>query len=239
MKSFTVAALAAAAVVLPTAASAQQTVGNPARLILTAEGHATGSPDMATVTAGVIARAPTASAAMTDQRTRMDAVMAALEEAGIEDSDIQTTSIELTPVYVYNERSGEQNIDGYQASNRVTVTAHDLTLVGPTLDALVAAGANDISNIAFGFEESDKLYDAARRDAVAKLRQRADLYADAADIQVGRILELSESGGYMPYGPIMVTGARLEAQDAAPPTPVSGGEMTLQISVTATYEIVQ
>ncbi len=206
------------------------------RLVLSATGEVTAAPDMARVTAGVVAEAATAAAAMADQRTRMTGVMEALAAAGIPAADIQTTSLELFPVYAPfdPEQAGrrQERIIGYRAANRVTVTARDLAAVGPTLDALVEAGANDISNIVFDIEDSESLMDAARRDAVATLRARAALYADAADVRLGRLLELSESAGYIP-APRMEM-ARGMAADA---TPVSGGEMTISVTVNATWEI--
>jgi uncharacterized protein YggE len=231
------AAVLAAAAIAPTAAFAQ--VDERAKLILSAVGEVSATPDMASIQAGVVAEARTASAAMADQRERMTAVVEALKAAGVADADIQTTSLELTPVYPpydYERNQQEMTITGYRAANRVTVRARDLARLGPTLDALVEAGANDISSISFDFSQSDDLQDAARRDAVIKLRERADLYASAAGVRVGRLLELSEAGGFNPY-PIVVTGSRLMAEAAS--TPVEAGTMTLQVTVNATFEIVE
>jgi hypothetical protein len=237
------AAVVAAALLLPVIACAPQTADaqtpgepQPSKLYLSAVGEVRAAPDMASVTAGVVAEASSASAAMGDQRQRMTAVMTALEEAGIPAIDVQTTSLELSPVYApYDARQQEQppRIVGYRAANRVTVIVRDLTKVGPTLDALVAAGANDISNIGFDIEESDTLLDEARRDAVAKLRARAQLYASAADVRIGRILEMSEQQNFYPVARMEM--ARQVAADSS--TPVSGGQLTLSVTVTATFEI--
>jgi uncharacterized protein YggE len=238
-KTAAASAALAAVVLAPSAALAQASEPQTAKLVLSAVGEVRATPDIASITAGVVAEARTASEAMADQRERMNAVLAALKNAGVADTDVQTTSLELSPVYPpYNYERGTQDmtITGYRAANRVTVIARDLEKLGPTLDALVEAGANDISSISFDFSQSDDLYDAARRDAVAQLRERADLYASAAGIRVGRLLELSEVSGYQPY-PIVVTGARLAAEAA--PTPVAPGQLALQITVNATYEIEQ
>jgi uncharacterized protein YggE len=246
MQTFKAAALAAV-VILPGLACAPQTADaqspsepriEPNRMFLSAVGEVSAAPDIAHVTAGVLAEAETAAAAMEDQRARMVGVMNALEEAGVAAADIQTTSLELYPNYAPydSSRQGQsQRIIGYRAANRVTITARDLTQVGSTLDALVAAGANDISSISFAIEESDELLDAARRNAVTKLRARADLYAQAAGIRIGRILEMSEAQNFVPFQRMEM--ARALASDA--PTPVSGGELTLSITVNATFEILQ
>lgn len=234
------AAAVAAALTLPSAACAQETHAadapgaEPGKLFLSATGDVSAAPDMARVTAGVVAEGANASAAMADQRARMNAVIAALRDAGIAERDIQTTGLDLSPVYASYERGQNgPRITGYRASNRVTVVARDLTTVGPTLDALVDAGANTIDGVSFAIEDSDALLDQARRDAVATLLARAELYADAAGVRVGRILEMNESGGYQPQPMYAMT--RAVAADAA--TPVAGGELTLSVTVSATFAI--
>lgn len=236
-----IAATMAAALVFPALACAQEDRGETAprieagKLFLSAAGEVAAAPDMARVTAGVVAEADTASDAMADQRERMNAVMEELRSAGVPEADIQTTGIDLSPVYASYDRQQQQGprITGYRASNRVTVIARDLALVGPTLDALVEAGANTIDGVTFDVEESDALLDMARRDAIAKLRARADLYAEAAGINVGRILEMSEAGEFRPVARMEM--ARAAALDAS--TPVAGGEMVLRVTVNATFEI--
>ena len=231
------AALPAAAQNTPEAARDAAPRMEPGKLFLNATGEVRAAPDMARVTAGVVAEAATASEAMADQRERMTAVMAALEEAGVAASDIQTTGLDLSPVYASYNRNQDENqgprITGYRASNRVTVIARDLSLVGPTLDALVEVGANTIDGVSFDIEESDTLLNEARRDAVAKLRDRAELYADAAGLNIGRILEMSESQNYRPVERMEMS--RALTADAA--TPVSGGELTISVTVNATFEI--
>jgi uncharacterized protein YggE len=223
------------------AASAQEDGGmrfEPGKLYLNATGEVAAAPDMARVDASVVAEADNASQAMADQRERMSAVMTALIDAGVAEADIQTSGLSLSPIYgSYDRQQNGQGprITGYRASNRVTVTARDLTLVGPTLDALVEAGANDIGNIMFDFEDSTELLNDARRDAVAQLLERAQLYADAADMRIGRILEMNESGGYRPM--MQREATRAFSADAA--TPVAPGEMSLTVNVSATFEILE
>lgn len=244
MKRMTPAAVAgiAAATLAQAACQAEAGAGAPVRepnrLHLQAVGEVRSAPDLATVTAGVVAEAKTAAAAMADQRARMTGVVEALKAAGVADKDIQTAGLDLSPVYTYPDRSSdgsnEPRITGYRASNRVTAVARDLTKVGPTLDALVAAGANTIDGISFGIEERDALEDQARRKAVAEILERAGLYADAADFRLGPILDMSEQAGFQP---MPATFARSMAMESGGATPVEGGEMVVSVTVSATFEI--
>lgn len=111
----------------------------------------------------------------------------------------------------------------------------NLANVGRTVDAAVAAGGNTVNGISFSHQDPDAQLDAARRDAAAEARRRADLYAQAFGLRVHRIIAISESGGYAPPMPMPVF-ARMEAADAAA-TPVSPGEIQTRVSVSVTYEL--
>ena len=74
----------------------------------------------------------------------MERVRAALKRAGIEDRDIQTSSINLNPEYRYDQNRPPR-LTGYRASNTVNVKFRDLKRTGAILDALVAEGANQIN----------------------------------------------------------------------------------------------
>jgi len=68
----------------------------------------------------------------------------------------------------------------------------------------------------------------------ADARKRAQLYAKAAGLRVRRILSISESGGYSPRPQPMM--ARI-AMDQAESTPVSAGEVNLQVNVSVQFEL--
>lgn len=78
----------------------------------------------------------------------MSKVMAAVKAAGIADKDVQTSGINLSPQYTYKENEAPK-INGYQASNTVSLKVRDITRLGKVLDALVAQGANDINGPSF------------------------------------------------------------------------------------------
>lgn len=225
-----------AAVLLP-AAGAQADEARPGRLILSVAGSASAVPDMATVSAGVVAEADSATAAMAGQRERMAKVVEAIRAAGIAERDIQTSSIDLSPIYVHDEkRGGPPRIAGYRAANSAVIIVRDLGRVGATLDALVEAGANDVGQISFGFSKEDELVERAREDAVKKLFERRDFYARTAGIKVSRILELSETERSRPPMPVAYA-MRAEAKDAS--TPIAPGESEVSVNLSAVFAIAE
>jgi len=203
-------------------------------LNLAAYGEVDAAPDMASINLGVMTEAKTAAEAMAANSARMNQVMAALKKAGITAKDIQTSGLNLNPQYVY-EPNVAPRLNGYQASNQVTVTVHDLARLGSAVDATVNAGANQVNGISFGLNDPTAAENAARESAVKALQAKADLYARASGYKVSRLVSLSEGGGYTPRPPMpmMASFAKREAMD----TPVSAGELQIRIDLSGLYEL--
>ncbi|HWU48892.1 MAG TPA: SIMPL domain-containing protein [Asticcacaulis sp.] len=225
-------AVAAAPFAFAPAALAQAAAPAPTTLSLSATGTETAAPDMATISFAVVTQAATASEAMKANATQMNAVMASLKKAGIDKSDIQTSSLNLNPQYDYQNGQAPK-LTGYQAQNQINVRVNDTTRTGPVVDAVIAAGVNQISNIDFGLRDDSAVRDQARKDAVAMLMQRAKLYADAAGMKVGRLMSLEEGAAVsvQPPRPMMMMKA------AADSTPVSEGQLEISVPVSATFEL--
>ena len=204
-------------------------------LNLSAYGEVKTAPDMATISFGVVTEATTAAEAMSQNATRMNQVMAALRRAGIEARDVQTSGLNLSAQYDYVQNEPPR-LRGYQASNQVTVIINDLTRVGTTADAVVAAGVNQINGIGFGLRDPSAAENQARQIAVRNLQAKASLYAQALGVELGGIRSLSEGGGYSPPVPRVMYARAEMAQDAGS-TPVAAGELTVRIDITGVYDL--
>jgi len=239
MKDLLAAALLLGAAAMPSAALAQQSTINQTiagtRLDINATGEVVRVPDLATISAGVVSRSPTASGAMRDAANRMARVRDALKRAGIADRDIQTSNISLSPNYTY-AKDQPPRISGYSASNQVTVRFRDLANTGSILDALVAEGANQISGPNLSIDKPEGALDEARAKAVAIARARAELYARSLGMRVVRVVSVSESGGYAPPPPMPPMVMMAERSQAAD-TRIDPGEQKLQVSVSMTFEL--
>lgn len=203
-------------------------------LNLSAYGETRLAPDMATITLGVTAEAPTAAEALRANSVKMNAVIAALKKGGIADRDIQTSGLNLNPQYLYAENQPPK-LTGYQASNQVTITVRDLTRLGAAVDAVVGAGATNVGGISFGLQDPSAAENQARLAAVKALQAKAGLYAGAVGGRISRLVSLSEGGGYAPPPPQPVMAfARAQAADS---TPVEGGEVKVRIDISGVYEL--
>jgi hypothetical protein len=223
------AALPAAAVAQPVAVQAI----SGTRLDVVATGEVNRVPDLAIISAGVVTRAPSATAALSQNARQMDRVIAALKKAGIADRDIQTTTVNLNPEYRYVENQAPVLI-AYQATNQVTIRFRDIAESGAILDALVAQGANQINGPSLTIDKPEAALDEARRGAITTARARAQLYAQAIGKRVGRILSISESGGVRPYE-IMVGNQSARADMAQ--TKIVPGEQTLSVTLNVSFEL--
>jgi len=164
----------------------------------------------------------------------MDRVLAALKRAGIDERDIQTSSINLNPEYRYQENKAPELV-AYSATNQVSVRFRDIRNTGRVLDALVAEGANQINGPTLTIEKPEAALDEARMNAIASGRARADLYARALGKRVTRVISVSESGGGYPVPPPMPMVERMSAQAAD--TKIMAGEQKLQVTVSMVFEL--
>ena len=189
-------------------------------------------PEFASVRSGVEITAPTAQAAMRENADLMSGVMSALRRAGVADRDLQTSNLTVQPVYEWiNERS-ERRLTGYRARNIVTARVRELDEVGEVIDAMVGAGANNIEGVSFGAEDTAEDMDEARRMAVARLLEKAELFAGAAGLELCGIRSMSESSNRPAP---MYANVMMARESGGADTPVAAGELTLSATVTAGF----
>jgi uncharacterized protein len=233
------AAVALAATTLPARAETPRI----ATIDMIGTGTVTAAPDMAILTSGVVSDAETAGDAMSANTTAMSAVIARIKESGIEQRDIQTSGFSVQPRY-RQIKSGSldtteyrSEIIGYRVSNNVSVRVRDLAKLGGLLDTMVRDGANQVGGVSFIVSDADKLKDKARKEATADAIRKAEIYAEAAGIKLGRVLSISEQD-YSPRPVMMMARAEMK-MDGAAPAPIEAGETSLDVRVNITWEIAQ
>lgn len=216
--------------------SQADTAATPPRIItMSGHGEAKAAPDQAQLSAGVTTQAKTAREALAANTTAMNRVFATLKQAGIPAKAIQTSNFSVSPQYPnYNSSNPEpRRIIGYQVSNTVSVNVDDLARLGPTLDALVSAGANQVGGVSFSITDPRPLLAKARADAVKDAQARAETYAKAAGISLGTIMNINEGGGNVPQPMFKAMAMRAESA----PVPVAAGEETIAADVSISWQI--
>jgi uncharacterized protein YggE len=244
-----VVGLAVGAALLAGCSAAQTPVAgaqtqDPTGITVVGEGRVMAAPDVAYISLGVETTGATAKEAMDANAQRMNEVVAKIKSLGVQDREIQTSGINLFPVYdqkrvdmptpmqVPTAPDAAPRIIGYRAGNSVRVAIYDLARAPEVLDGVVSVGANSVSGLQFGIKDDSKLRQQALSDAAKQTRDKAQVIADALGVRIVSIASVREEfyGGPMP-----VEQARAAAMDAAGSTPVSPGELTVMARVTVTY----
>ena len=198
------------------------------------EGKATGTPDMATIQTGVVTQAATAKEAMAANSQAMRQILDALQGHGVASKDVQTSNLNVQPEYERDARGRTKpQIVGYRVTNQVRVRVRNLPQLGDTLDAVVQAGSNQIHGISFSIDNQEGLLNQARNRAIRDARSRAELYAHAADVQVGKVLAISEQPIQVPRPQMLGRAAAMEAAGV----PIASGEQELSVRVHVEYEL--
>ena len=203
-------------------------------LQVTATGRTDTRPDEARFTAGVDTIGASAADASARNSATINKVVAALERLGVKPDDVQTRSITLNRID-YGPNRGR-----FQANNLIEVRVRDLKRAGEAIAATTEAGANVLSGPNLRVSDSEAANRSAYAAAYKAARARADAYAEAAGLQVARVLairEAGEGGGPRPYyeGD---AGMDVAVQTAAPSPPaMMPGMTTSQVRVRADFAL--
>ena len=218
---------------LPCLALAEETVfaAEGATITVTGSAVVTLEADYARISVGVSTKAKTVEEASQENTACIHAVIAALKEAGVAEEDIATSNYYVNAEYDYS--LGGQRQSGYNVTNQLTVIIRDMAHIGATLDKATAAGANNIYNIEFLSTQADKAQDEATAHAVQDAMRKAQLLADAAGLELGGILSLTES-----TGGVYVTARNYAFKDAvATSNSILPDDTSVSASVTIIFEL--
>ena len=205
---------------------------NISKLRVDGEGKVTAAPDMATIVLGVESRSTSAAEAVEENARLMNQTINALLEAGIIESQMQTSRFSLTTMPQDEPLSADavQEPPVFLATNQVTVKLDDTEGVGRVLDAAVSAGSNSIQEVRFDLKDPTPQNDEAMTIAIKDAQRKAQVAASAAGLELGRILEMTVGYGY-------VVEASRSYSYAMAATPIQPGEMEVTASVNLVYEI--
>jgi hypothetical protein len=196
--------------------------------------------DQLQMTFSVVTQETTAAAAANRNASIMTEVQAALRKAGIAKKELATLNFRIDPIY--SKRSKHEpnpdwhpTIQAYRVSNRIRVTAADLTRTGEWIDIAIAAGANSVESIHFGLKDPRIYRDEVIRTATAHAIADAGSLADAASLHLIGILEIILDPG-QPVAPVRHRLERV-AFAQAETTPITPGAVKIQATVTVIYEV--
>ena len=201
-------------------------------IVVSGTGRVAVQPDVADLRLGVTVAKPTVEAARGEAAATMDAILRAVDGAGVARADVRTAMLSVQPRYDY--RDGRAPVlTGYEIANVVEVSVRDLSTLGDVIDATLTAGATSMDALSFRLADPRPAEREARRQAMAEARSRADVLAEAAGVTVQGVSDIVEGQPVRPPGP--VAKAERMALAADPGTPVEAGTLEVAVTVSVTY----
>ena len=152
----------------------------PRTLTMRGLGEATAVPDQLAFTLYVAMVRPDLDSALADSSEAMRQVIAALKEEGVDEQDMQTAGLSMTPVYDRPRRQAPV-LRGYRVSQQASVRVDELDAGGKVVSAAVAAGGNAVrvNDLRLQVAEPESVLAEARSDAVEQATAKAAEYAEA------------------------------------------------------------
>jgi uncharacterized protein len=199
------------------------------RLSVTGVGYDSQPVTFLQMSAGVESFSTDASNAMADNASKLDRVRNQLARYGVSEKDFQTSNISLSPGSNYD---GKEHIKGFVVRHVISVVLRQPAKAGEVLDALVSAGANNISGPVNYWEASPAAAARARTEAIKDAMTRANIYAKALSMKVNRIVSINDNSGYASNRP---RPGNMAFEASA--TRIDPGQENVSVSIAAVFEL--
>lgn len=194
------------------------------------------APDTAVLRVGATITDKDQKVALQQANEITGAVLEAIKQFGVEESQIMTSAYGVSRVYDYSYSTKQDK--GFEARVQLKITLNDFDLINNVLDVAVEAGANDISDIQFSYSKENEVYRQALVDAITVAREKAEDMAKALGVEIASLEQAREDswGGayYNSYTAKSDMGVSMEAAGGAQ---VMSGEIEITANVTLTYKV--
>lgn len=203
--------------------------------VATGQGKTTVVPDQATVTVGVQTQGALVKNVQKEMNEKVNAMSQAIKKLGIDEKDIKTSGYSIYPNYDY--QNAKQRIVGYQASTNLTIKIKDLDRVNDVIDTATSQGANTVGGVTFEVSDKENALNAARQEAVAAAKKKAETAANIAGFKLGKIINYQESEGRPDFPVPMLARAEMAKDAGSGSTNVEPGSQEVVLSVSISYSI--
>ncbi len=150
-----------------------QSIDTTRTISVQGEGSVEVRPDICVISAGVFVEDHDPVKVMDLMAGKVNQVVKALQSYGIKKENIQTTSLQLYPIYDMESKTGKQVLRGYRASQNLNVIV-PVKDAGKVLALLSNSGVNTINNIGFDFSKKDSVELLAIELAMENARKKAE-----------------------------------------------------------------
>jgi uncharacterized protein YggE len=213
-----------AAVLIAAPAFAGTPLPDAPHVMASGEGKASVAPDLARITLTARYRNAAPGGAKRAVDRSIEAFLDLAPRFGLEPAHVTAADVSVSEDIDYDERDRRIS-NGFVAAREVTVELRELARLGEFLDAALAAGMNEIDNVAFQSSRADALRAEARDKAVAQAREKAGGLAQAFGATLGPVYSINsvnsvstDGYGATTLDRIAVTGTRIQRSRYVQPT---------------------
>ncbi len=147
------------------------------------------APNLARLRVAIAETRPKPGEAFEATRGGVNRIRDVLRGHGIPDTAVSTSRLDLKSSWDYGSK---RRFLGYECTASFVIELRDLDLLEPVLVDVVEAGANEVDGVEFDVSAKKELRAQARTAAVAAAREKAELYAEAAQVRLGPVVHIKD-----------------------------------------------
>jgi len=198
-------------------------------------------PDLAVINFSVVTEAKKVGDALNDNVKKMNAVIEAVSNQGVDDKDLKTTDFNVYPRYEWHKISelypqGKRVLVGYEVRQTLEVKVRDIEKISQVIDSAIDAGANQVSNLSFTVDKQDEFKKQAREKAIKEAKAKAKEIASQLGVRLVKIVGFNESTA-MPVPRPIYFREETSGMGGGEVPQIETGENKITVSVSITYEI--
>ena len=173
-------------------ATAQQAASPPPLVSTSGNAVIRVVPDLVDIRFEVEIRNADLTLARQQQAERTIKVLAALRAAGVAETELQSSHVQISPNYTENREQTEK-VKFYSVSQSISCTLHDLKKLPDLIAGAVTAGATSVERASFRTSELPKHRADARAKAIRAAKEKATALATELGAKVGKPYSITES----------------------------------------------
>jgi len=162
-----------------------------------------------------------------------------VKDNDVNKKDIKTTSFNVFPrrqvINCFRAPCPAPEIIGYRITQSVSVKVRDFEKAGALISGVIERGANSVSQLNFIVDDQTEVENEARKEAFDKARDKAKQIAKAGGFKLGRLLNVTEAGGFQPQS-LRFFAEGVAVSDGAIPQ-IEPGSQEITVNISLRYEI--
>lgn len=174
------------ALIAGTSAIAQNNIDDTIQVV--GEGTEATTPDKAVISVSILQEEEEDyKKAQQAVNTVANKLLSDLEHLKIDKKDIRTDLVRLNKTYDYNLKKYK-----YSATQSFNIVLQDLNKYGEVMNTILASGVNRIDDVKLEVSNSTELENEARKNAIKNAKEKADLYAEAMQVEIIGVKAMQE-----------------------------------------------